>query len=77
MGQVNLFGKSIQREKPKVKPSTFKNGRKYLGFPCDVAQELPYENDERKNHIYNDDGSFKCKECKRLINEIEKEIFDK
>lgn len=76
--QVDLFGNTI--EKPKeVSPSpsqdnlTFEErerkvaseyGRRHIGFPCDIAQDMPI--DDRPAHIED------CPECKELIKKYDK-----
>jgi len=83
MPQINLFGKSIEKPKPSYcynnNDESFeelerrvakKYGRRHIGYPCDEAQDLPI--DDRQEHIYNPDGSYKCPECKRLIEDLEK-----
>jgi hypothetical protein len=77
MTQVDLFGKSIEKPKPKILPSLPRNeeivpfeeyerqiaqkyyGRRHIGYPCDIAQDLPI--DDRPQHIKN------CPECQELI----------
>ena len=43
-----------------------KKTRKYLGWPCDIAQDLPI--DERPEHIKD------CDECSRLLAVLEEKI---
>jgi len=43
-------------------------GRRYIGWPCDEAQDLPV-GDERREHIAN------CEECKRLIRVLEMKVL--
>lgn len=47
--------------------------KQFISWPCPTHLKIPVE--DRPSHIYNSDGSFKCPECKRLIEELEKQIF--
>jgi len=58
--QMKLFqDQELQQEKPK-------NTRRYLGWPCDIAQDLAI--DDRPEHIKD------CDECQRLLNVLEEKI---
>jgi hypothetical protein len=87
--QVDLLGKSI--EKPKLccynnnnnSGETFEElekrvaseyGRRHIGYPCDTAQDLPI--DDRQEHIFNKNGTYKCKKCESLMNKLEIRIND-
>ncbi len=44
-------------------------GRRHIGYPCDDAQDIPI--DERPEHIKN------CSECKKLLERLEEDVFNK
>ena len=84
--QLDLFGKSIEKPKPKILPSlprgddgmTFDEwerkvaseyGRRHIGYPCDVAQDMPI--DDRPRHIKN------CPECQELIKKLDGIVYGK
>jgi hypothetical protein len=79
--QANLFGEIIKKPKPRTccynndNSETFDElerrvasqyGRRHIGWPCDDAQDLHI--DDRPQHIKN------CKECERLMIELEKKV---
>jgi len=79
--QVDLFGKSIEKPKPVVITTTSnisfeewerkiasEYGRKHIGYPCDVAQDMPI--DDRPEHIKD------CPECKKLIKKYDKIAYE-
>lgn len=85
--QVNLFGHSIKPKRTQLEAvETNKNesfeererriaseyGRRHIGYPCDEAQDLHI--DDRHEHIFNKDGTYKCEKCKKLMDKLEKEI---
>lgn len=43
-----------------------KYGRRHIGYPCDIAQDMPI--DDRHEHIKN------CDECKRLEKELNETV---
>jgi hypothetical protein len=47
--------------------------RRYIGFPCDKCQGLPIE--ERGDHMFSGDETYKCPECKRLIDKLNREVL--
>ena len=49
-----------------------KQGRRHIGYPCDEAQDLPIH--LRPQHIFNPDGTFKCKKCEQLAYELDKHV---
>jgi len=87
MIQVDLFGKSIEKPKPQIPPSSpsgkaevsFEEyeheiaqkhyGRKHIGFPCDVAQDMHI--DDRPQHIRN------CPDCQELIKKLDAIAYGK
>jgi len=83
--QTNLFGQIIEKPKilPSL-PSgcndkTFEEyereiaqkyyGRRHLGYPCDVAQDMPI--DDRPQHIKN------CQDCQELIKKLDAIAYGK
>ena len=76
MQQINLYGQAIEKPKPivpvPVDDKTFEEwerevaksyGRRHIGYPCDIAQDLPI--DDRPQHIKN------CPECQELIKKLD------
>jgi len=61
------YGHETFEEREKRVASEY--GRRHIGWPCDIAQDLPL--DDRSFHIKT------CPECKRLIEELEKKIHYK
>jgi len=43
-----------------------KKGRRHIGYPCDIAQDMPRE--QRINHIKN------CQDCEKLLEDLEKKV---
>jgi hypothetical protein len=86
--QVNLLGISLKPKKPVIPISssnfdTFDElekriaaeyGRRHIGYPCDDAQDLPI--DDRQEHIFNSDGSWRCVVCKELMEKLERGIIN-
>jgi len=80
--QIDLFGNSIEKPKQIIhNDGSFEElerrvaseyGRRHIGYPCDDAQDLPI--DDRQDHIFNADGSYKCLKCKKLIDDLEKKV---
>ena len=77
MQQLNLFGEIPERPKPSI-PNPFPDdedfkelekriaqeyGRRHIGYPCDVAQDMLI--DDRPQHIKN------CPECQELIKKLD------
>ena len=80
--QIDLFGKSIV--KPKTccynnnSGETFEElerkiaseyGRRHIGYPCDVAQDMPI--DDRPKHIKS------CPDCQELIKKLDEKVKKK
>lgn len=67
--QLDLFGKNIEKPKPccynnnpdveNWEQKIAEQGRKHIGYPCDIAQDMPI--DDRPEHCAT------CPECKELI----------
>lgn len=84
MPQLDLFGKSTEK-KPKPQPSVPENdktfeewerevaqkhyGRRHIGFPCDIAQDMPI--DDRPQHIKS------CPDCQELIKKLDRIAYGK
>lgn len=84
MKQMNLLGQIIEKPKPQTPPSgcndkTFEEhereiaqryyGRKHIGYPCDIAQDMHI--DDRPQHIKN------CPDCQELIKKLDMMAYGK
>jgi len=80
--QINLFGEKIL--KPKILPSlphgqedfeelerrvAKEYGRRHIGFPCDIAQDMPI--DDRPVHIKS------CPDCQVLLKKLDEVVKKK
>jgi hypothetical protein len=81
--QMNLLGEKIQKPKSCCynnndgdedfdaleKRIASEYGRKHIGFPCDVAQDMPI--DDRPKHIKS------CPDCQELLKKLDETVKKK